>query len=73
MRCEAPISDDTTGHVKIAISMVLVDAGNSKTAVRLDGQKVTAEGGILDAMKTLLHGMLCGLDSGIFPVQTRSP
>jgi hypothetical protein len=67
--CEALHLADTTGHVKIAISVVLTEAGNVKMAI-IGRPKGNSGGGILDTMKTLLHRMSCGLGCGTFPVET---
>jgi hypothetical protein len=67
--CEALVSIDSTGHVEVAISMVLEEAGNVKMAT-IGRPERTCGGRILDLVKTLLHRMLCGLGCGTFHVQT---
>jgi hypothetical protein len=49
--------------------VVLADAGNVKMAM-IGRPKGNSGGGILDAMKTLLHMMSRGLGCGTFPVKT---
>jgi hypothetical protein len=53
--------------VEVASSIVLAKAGNAAMFGRLEGHN---GGGILDEMKTLLHGMVCELDCWTFLVQT---
>jgi hypothetical protein len=57
------------GHVEVAISMVLADMGNFMSAM-FERKKGNIEGGILDVLKTLLHGLLGVLTAELLHVQS---
>jgi hypothetical protein len=67
--CEALVSADTTGHVKIAISMVLVDTRNVKMTM-IASPDGNVRGGILNENKTFVHLLLCVAWRWDFPIQT---